>query len=245
MAQRGGQWQQPEYGQPQHMSGQPPQHAPQPQHAQQRQPPQAYGQPPPPQGYGGPGGYGAPAAGDYGGRSSPDPWNAQQLSYQQQQQQYHQQQFARQRAQQQHQHEEQYQQQQQQYRQSYEERYGDYAGKSQTLASGEVDLNDPLQYQVVMANKAQIERQLEEQRSHISFGGPDAITPKASIPTKFSEKITETSFTFRGPETFTVQEIREQHAAQRLKGLERFQVWVRVRARARVRVRASVRVRAR
>ena len=103
MAQRGGQWQQPEYGQPQHMSGQPPQHAPQPQHAQQPQqpqPPQAYGQPPPPQGYGGPGGYGAPAAGDYGGRSSPDPWNAQQLSYQQQQQQYHQQQFARQRAQQ-------------------------------------------------------------------------------------------------------------------------------------------------
>ena len=78
-------------------------------------------------------------------------------------------------------------------------------------------MNDPLQYQVVMANKAMQERQLEEQRSHISFGGPETIKPKANIPTRYSEKITATSFSFRGPETFSVAEIKAEHANQRLK----------------------------
>ena len=74
-------------------------------------------------------------------------------------------------------------------------------------------MNDPLQYQVVMANKAMQERQLEEQRSHISFGGPEMIKPKANIPTRFSEKITATSFSFRGPETFSPAEIKAEHSA--------------------------------
>ena len=241
----GRQWQQHDYGQPQHTSGQQQyaqqlQYAQQQQHAQQQQqqPPQGYGQQQQPQGYGQqqqpqgygqqqqPQGYGQqqPPPQGYGQQQQPqgygqqrhDPWNAQEQTYQQQQLQHHQQLQLQQKQQQQHQHDQQYQQQQEQ-RQAYEQQYGDFAGKSQTLASGEIDMNDPLQYQVVMANKAMLERQLEEQRSHISFGGPEMIKPKANIPTRFSEKITATSFSFRGPETFSVAEIKAEHANQRLK----------------------------
>ena len=241
----GRQWQQHDYGQPQHTSGQQQyaqqqqQYAQQQQQPQQRQPqpqgygqqqssqgygqqqqPQGYGQQQQPQGYGQqqqPQGYGQQQQPQGYGQQQPyDPYNAQEQTYQQQQQQYHQQRQLQQQQQQQQQHQQEYQQQQQR-EQQHEQQYGDYAGKSETLASGEIDMSDPLQYQVVMANKAMLERQLEEQRSHISFGGPETIKPKANIPTRYSEKITATSFSFRGPETFSVAEIKAEHANQRLK----------------------------
>ena len=75
-----------------------------------------------------------------------------------------------------------------------------------------IDFNDPLQYQVMQANRWSQERQLEEQRSHIVFGGPEDVVPKASVPTRWSQKITETSHTFRGPDTFSQQELAYEHA---------------------------------
>ena len=79
----------------------------------------------------------------------------------------------------------------------------------------EIDMSDPLQYQVVMANAERDARALEEQASHIRFGGPDDIVPKANAPTKWSTKITETSWMFRGPETFTHQEMIDNHRNRR------------------------------
>ena len=78
------------------------------------------------------------------------------------------------------------------------------------LPPSTIDVSDPSQHQVYHANREQ-----DEQRSHIRFGGPEAIVPKANVPTRYSEKITATSFSFRGPETFTHAEIRAEHANRR------------------------------
>ena len=54
--------------------------------------------------------------------------------------------------------------------------------------------------------------ELNYERGREIFGGPEDVVPKASVPTRWSQKITETSHTFRGPDTFSQQELAYEHA---------------------------------
>lgn len=49
-----------------------------------------------------------------------------------------------------------------------------------------------------------------KQRSHVTFGGPEQITPTASVPTRYSEVHTRSQVTFNGPDQFDHRSLVER-----------------------------------